>query len=56
LNYAVLDATHKYFIPQNQECQITLEEDVLIEIFITKPRRARPVRVFEFDCSFFFNE
>lgn len=44
LTYAVLHAAHKYFIPPNQECQITLEEDVLIEIFITKTRRGKPVR------------
>lgn len=44
-NYSVLHATHKHFIPPaNQLCQIPLEEDVLIEIFLTKARRGRPVR------------
>lgn len=43
-NYSVLNAAHKYFIPSsNNQCQITLEEDVLIEIFLTKTRRGKPV-------------
>jgi hypothetical protein len=43
-NYSVLHATHKHFIPQsNQQCQIPLEEDVLIEIFVTKTKRGKPV-------------
>jgi hypothetical protein len=43
-NYSVLHATHKYFIPpSNQQCHIPLEEDVLIEIFITKTRRGKAV-------------
>lgn len=42
--YSVLNATHKYFIPSsNQQCQIPLEEDVLIEIYLTKTKRGRPV-------------
>jgi hypothetical protein len=41
---SVLSATHKYFIPpSNQQCQIPLEEDVLIEIFQIKTKRAKPV-------------
>jgi len=48
-NYSVLHATHKHFIPpSNQQCQIPLEEDVLIEIFVTKTRRGRPVNKFFF--------
>jgi hypothetical protein len=44
---SVLNATHKHFIPSsNQQCQIPLEEDVLIEIFITKTRRGKPVSQF----------
>ena len=44
-DYAVLNATYKNFIPPaNQQCQIPLEEDVLIEIFLSKPRRGKPVR------------
>jgi hypothetical protein len=43
-NYSVLHATHKHFIPpSNQQCQIPLEEDVLIEIFVTKTKRGKPV-------------
>ena len=43
-NYSVLHATHKHFIPpSNQPCQIPLEEDVLIEIFVTKTKRGKPV-------------
>jgi hypothetical protein len=46
-NYSVLHATHKHFIPpSNQQCQIPLEEDVLIEIFQTKPKRGRPVKFY----------
>jgi hypothetical protein len=44
-NYSVLHATHKHFIPpSNQQCQIPLEEDVLIEIFVTKTKRGKAVR------------
>ena len=44
-NYSVLHATHKHFIPPSfQQCQIPLEEDVLIEIFVTKTKRTKPVR------------
>ncbi len=43
-NYSVLHATHKHFIPPpNQQCRIPLEEDVLIEIFVTKTKRGKPV-------------
>ncbi len=43
-NYSVLNATHKHFIPSsNQQCQIPLEEDVLIEIFLTKTKRGKLV-------------
>ncbi|CAF4224777.1 unnamed protein product, partial [Rotaria sp. Silwood2] len=51
-NYSVLNATHKYFIPSSsQQCQIPLEEDVLIEIFLTKARRGKPEKL----CHFWFN-
>lgn len=43
-SYSVLEAIHKHFIPPcTQQCHIPLEEDVLIEIFLTKTRRGRPV-------------
>ncbi|CAF1024382.1 unnamed protein product [Rotaria sordida] len=51
-NYSVLDAAHKHFIPpSNQQCRIPLEEDVLIEIFVTKTKRGRPEKL----CHFWFN-
>jgi len=41
---SVLNATHKYFLPSsNQQCQILLEEDILIEIFVNKTKRGKPV-------------
>ena len=61
-NYSVLHATHKHFIPPSgQQCHIPLEEDVLIEIFVTKTKRGKSVRgnsffflhVFYFLLSFF---
>ncbi len=42
-NYSVLHATHKHFIPPSNQCQIPLEEDVLIELFLTKTKRGKPV-------------
>ncbi|CAF1145574.1 unnamed protein product [Adineta ricciae] len=51
-DYSVLEATHKHFIPpSNSECRILLEEDVLIEIYLTKTRRAKPEKL----CHFWFN-
>lgn len=45
-NYSVLHATHKHFIPlPTQQCRIPLEEDVLIEIFVTKTKRGKAVRI-----------
>lgn len=42
---SVLSASHKYFIPKlDEQCRITLEEDILIEIYQTKTKRAKPVR------------
>lgn len=50
---SVLNATHKYFIPSsNQQCQIPLEDDVLIEIFLSKNRRGKPVNLI---CIFFIS-
>jgi len=49
---AVFNATYKNFIPPaNQQCQIPLEEDVLIEIFLSKARRGKPEKL----CHFWFN-
>ena len=49
---SVLNSMHKHFIPSsNQQCQISLEEDVLIEIF-SKNRRGKPVTIRS--CSIFF--
>ena len=46
-NYSVLHATHKHFLPSsNQQCCIPLEEDVLIEIYVTKPKRGKSVKEF----------
>ena len=43
-SYSVLNAQHKHFMPpSHQQCRIPLEEDVLIEIFLIKARRAKPV-------------
>lgn len=43
-SYSVPHAAHKIFIPPaNQQCQIPLEEDVLIEIFVSKTKRGKPV-------------
>ncbi|CAF3732364.1 unnamed protein product [Rotaria sp. Silwood1] len=51
-NYSVLHASHKHFIPpSNQQCRIPLEEDVLIEIFVTKTKRGKPEKL----CHFWFN-
>ncbi|CAF1114506.1 unnamed protein product [Adineta steineri] len=51
-NYSVLEASHKHFIPpSNQQCHISLEEDVLIEIFVTKTKRGKPEKL----CHFWFN-
>jgi hypothetical protein len=48
-NYSVLNAAHKHFIPSsNHQCQIPLEEDVLIEIFLIKTKRGKSVRKFFF--------
>jgi hypothetical protein len=42
--YSVLNANHKHFLPPaHYQCQIPLEEDILIEIFINKTRRGKPV-------------
>lgn len=51
-NYSVLHATHKHFIPPSfQQCQIPLEEDVLIEIFVTKAKRTKPVSQKDFSLK-----
>ncbi|CAF2729481.1 unnamed protein product [Rotaria sp. Silwood2] len=51
-NYSVLHATHKHFIPpSSQQCRIPLEEDVLIEIFVSKAKRGKPEKL----CHFWFN-
>ncbi|UJR31468.1 hypothetical protein I4U23_018957 [Adineta vaga] len=51
-DYSVLEAIHKHFIPpSNSECRILLEEDVLIEIYVTKTRRGKPEKL----CHFWFN-
>lgn len=51
-NYSVINATHKYFLPSsNQQCQITLEEDILIEIFVNKTKRGKPEKL----CHFWLN-
>ena len=43
--YSVLHANHKHFIPpSHQQCRIPLEEDILIEIFLNKTKRGKPVR------------
>ena len=43
--YSVLHASHKHFIPPaNQQCRIPLEDDILIEIFLNKTKRGKPVR------------
>ncbi|CAF1299673.1 unnamed protein product [Adineta steineri] len=52
VDYSVLNAEHKHFIPPaNQQCQILLEEDVLIEIFFTKTKRGKSEKL----CHFWFN-
>jgi len=47
-HYSVLNAAHKHFIPpSNQQCQIPLEEDVLVEIFLIKTKRGKSVIYFQ---------
>lgn len=54
-NYSVLHANHKHFIPPiHQQCRIPLEEDILIEIFLTKTKRGKPVNPLDFLSSDFF--
>lgn len=44
-SYSVLNANHKHYIPPtHQQCRIPLDEDILIEIFLNKTKRGKPVK------------